>query len=140
MIGTKTKIAVLYAAFAAVAMGANLGTQIISSTLYHGPWAIELSILVGTLVGLPVKYVLDKMYIFRFKANNLGHDTRLFILYSLMAVVTTLIFWGLEGAFQVLFGTETMRLIGGALGLTVGYIIKYQLDKKFVFTRSEGGS
>jgi hypothetical protein len=39
----------------------------------------------------------------------------------------------MEFAAQVLFNSETARLAGGALGLTLGYIAKYQLDKRFVF-------
>jgi len=26
-----------------------------------------------------------------------------------------------------------MRYLGGAIGLTLGYVIKYRLDKRFVF-------
>lgn len=99
---------------------------------------IAASILAGTAVGLPIKYVLDKKYIFRFTAQNVLHDTRLFVLYSVMAVVTTAIFWGTELLFQIAFGTEALRLTGGAIGLVVGYLIKYQLDKRFVFTSAEG--
>ena len=38
-----------------------------------------------------------------------------------------------EFAFQLLFGTDGMRYLGGVVGLTVGYFIKYRLDKRFVF-------
>jgi len=71
--------------------------------------------------------------VFEFQADNLAHDTRLFILYGFMGVFTTLIFWGVEWAFQVLFQTDAMRYVGGAIGLTVGSFIKYHLDKRFVF-------
>ena len=135
MTKSKVHIAALYALFAGIATGANLIAQVLVTQNYDGQFDIMISIIVGTLVGLPVKYVLDKKFIFAFTADNIAHDSKLFVLYSLMAVVTTLIFWGTELAFQWIFGTELLRLTGGAIGLVIGYFIKYQLDKKYVFTR-----
>lgn len=134
----RTKIAVLYTLFAAVSTVANLGTQALVTKLYEGNFSIAISIVLGTAVGLPVKYVLDKLFIFKFRADNIAHDSKLFVLYSLLAIVTTAIFWGTEVLFQVWFGTEFLRLVGGALGLIIGYTVKYQLDKKYVFRTSEG--
>ncbi len=50
-----------------------------------------------------------------------------------MGVVTTLIFWGFEMAFHLAFGTDGMRYLGGVIALLSGYVIKYRLDKRFVF-------
>jgi putative flippase GtrA len=127
------RIGLLYAGFAAVAILANLGSQMLAVWLYRGAFAIELSIAVGTAVGLLIKYLLDKRHIFGFKTESVAHDGRLFILYSLMGVFTTLLFWGVEYAFHWLFGTDAMRYLGGAIGLILGYVIKYRLDKRFVF-------
>lgn len=127
------RIAVLYAVFAALATAANLGAQALVIWAYRGPYAVPLSILVGTAAGLPIKYVLEKRHIFGFQADDLAHDGRMFMLYSAMGVLTTLLFWGTEYAFHVVYGTDAMRYLGGALGLTVGYVIKYHLDKRFVF-------
>jgi putative flippase GtrA len=44
-------------------------------------------------------------------------------------VITTFVFWG----FDYLFNSIPMRYLGAVIGLSIGYIIKYQLDKKFVF-------
>lgn len=126
-------IAFLYGAFAALATLANLGTQALAIWLYQGAYAVEISILAGTAAGLPIKYVLEKRHIFGFQADNLAHDGKLFVLYSFMGVFTTALFWGIEYAFQWLFGTDAMRYLGGAIGLTLGYVIKYHLDKRFVF-------
>lgn len=127
------RIGLLYAAFAAVAILANLGAQMLAVWLYRGAYAIELSIVVGTAVGLLIKYLLDKRHIFGFKTESVAHDGRLFILYSLMGVFTTLLFWGVEYLFHWLFGNDAMRYLGGAVGLILGYVIKYRLDKRFVF-------
>ena len=59
-------------------------------------------------------------------------------LYLVIVIALTLIFWGTEYAFHLIFTTDAMRYIGGVLGLTIGYYVKYQLDKRFVFIdRSE---
>jgi len=127
------RIALLYALFALVATAANLGAQALVIWTYPGPYAVPLSILVGTAAGLPIKYVLEKRHIFGFEADNLAHDGRMFVLYSAMGVLTTLLFWGMEYTFHLAFGTDAMRYLGGAIGLSAGYVIKYHLDKRFVF-------
>ena len=128
------RIALLYTLFCVAAMAVNIGSQ--GLTLRLWPAGIWLSILVGTGTGLVVKYLLDKRFIFRFKAQNAGHDSRTFVLYTLMGVVTTAIFWGFEYGFWHAFGTAQMRYLGGVIGLVIGYLAKYHLDKKFVFNAS----
>ncbi len=127
------RIALIYTLVSALATVANIATQALVVAGYDGAYAIQLSVLLGTATGFPIKYVLEKKYVFEFQADNLAHDTRLFILYGFMGVFTTLIFWGVEWAFQVLFQTDAMRYLGGAIGLAVGSFIKYHLDKRFVF-------
>lgn len=129
------RIAVLYAVFAAIATAVNIGCQALVIWLYKGSFAVPLSILVGTAAGLPIKYVLEKRHIFSFESDSLAHDGRLFALYSFMGVFTTALFWGVEYTFHQAFGTDAMRYLGGAIGLTLGYIIKYHLDKRYVFCR-----
>jgi putative flippase GtrA len=114
-------------------MAANLVAQALVMYFYFNSHAILLSMLVGTGVGLITKYILDKRHIFAFKSENLVHDGKLFFLYSLMGIFTTTLFWIMEYGFQWIFATEPMRYIGGAIGLIIGYLIKYHLDKQFVF-------
>lgn len=130
---TAARIALIYALVSALATAANIGTQAVAMWIYSGAYAVALSVLAGTAMGFPIKYLLEKKHVFGFKADNLGHDTRLFILYGFMGVFTTAIFWGIEFAFHHFFGTDGMRYLGGAIGLTVGSYIKYHLDKRFVF-------
>lgn len=127
------RLAVLYAVFALIAIAINIGCQAIVIWIYKGAYAVPLSVLVGTAAGLPVKYVLEKRHIFGFKSKNLAHDGRVFILYTFMGVFTTALFWGIEWGFHEAFQTDAMRYVGGAIGLTVGNIIKYHLDKRYVF-------
>jgi putative flippase GtrA len=123
----------LYSVFAAVATLANIGAQDVTTRIYDGPLHILLSVCVGTGVGLVVKYLLDKKWIFRFKAENARHDATLFTLYVTMGLVTTAIFWGVEFGFNHVFGTAEARYIGACIGLAIGYVIKYRLDKRYVF-------
>jgi putative flippase GtrA len=128
------RIALLYSLFALISTAANIGAQDVWERLWPGPWPIATSVCAGTAVGLIVKYVLDKRYIFCYQTTGALHDGRTFALYVVMGLLTTAIFWGLEGAFHALFATREMRYLGGVIGLTIGYAAKYRLDKHFVFT------
>jgi hypothetical protein len=133
MTKSDTKIAVLYSLFAGLSTVVNICSQMLSMLIYRGVYAVEISIFIGTLVGLPLRFFLEKRYIFSFQSKNIKHDGQLFILYSFMSVFTTAIFWGTEYAFHLIFTSDVMRYFGGVLGLSIGYFIKYQLDKRFVF-------
>ena len=41
--------------------------------------------------------------------------------------------------FWTYFKTHNMREIGAIIGLTIGYMIKYKLDKNFVFNTFKEG-
>lgn len=128
-------IALLYALFSGIAMLINIGTQFIVFNLFRmiTEYAILFSIGAGTITGLVSKYILDKKWIFCYSAKTHTQNFRLFILYTVMGGVTTLIFWGAELAFELIFCSEPMRYFGATIGLVIGYWIKYFLDKKFVF-------
>lgn len=127
------KIVILYSLFAAISIAANLGAQKIYLIAAPTGYAIPLSVLAGTAVGLAIKFLLDKVWIFEYEHRDLAHGLRSFILYSAMGVATTAIFWGFEFGANRLYGTEAARLTGGAIGLIVGYLVKYRLDRHFVF-------
>lgn len=127
------KLAITYAILALIATAANIGAQDVVIRRYSGGFDVLLSVAVGTGVGLIVKYALDKRFIFHFRAQNALHDGRTFILYTLMGLVTTAIFWGFEFGFDHLFHTKELRYLGGVLGLGIGYLAKYHLDKRYVF-------
>lgn len=127
------KLALTYALLALIATAINIATQDLAVRVYGGPFSVLLSMIAGTGTGLVVKYILDKRYIFRFRARDLGHDSRTFALYTLMGLATTVIFWGFELGFDHLFGSKEMRYAGGVIGLAIGYVTKYYLDKRYVF-------
>lgn len=129
------RLALIYAVLALIATVANIGAQELVVRVYMGNFAILISVAVGTGVGLVVKYVLDKRYIFRFCARSTAHDVQVFALYSMMGLTTTVIFWGGEFFFHYVFETKEMRYLGGVIGLTFGYLTKYYLDKRYVFSK-----
>lgn len=127
------KLAITYAILALIATAANIGAQDLVIRGYSGAYDIMLSMIIGTGCGLVVKYILDKRYIFRFRARNAVHDSQTFMLYTVMGLATTVIFWGFEFGFEYLFATKEMRYLGGIIGLAIGYLTKYHLDKRYVF-------
>jgi putative flippase GtrA len=130
---SRTKIVVLYSLFAAISIVANLGTQKVYLVVGASLFAVPLSVLAGTAVGLGVKFVLDKIWIFEYQHRDIAHGVRSFFLYATMGLATTAVFWGFEFGADRIFGTEPARLTGGAIGLVLGYLVKYRLDKQFVF-------
>jgi putative flippase GtrA len=128
------KIAVMYMVFSVLSIAANIGGQDFSLRIYSGLYGVAISVIIGTGIGLFVKYLLDKNYIFRYRVEGVSQDAKTFILYAAMGVLTTAIFLGFEFWFEFVFRTKEMRYLGGIVGLTIGYFVKYQLDKRFVFT------
>lgn len=122
-----------------IATFVNLLFQYLSFIFYVGYGSLYLAMSIGTLAGLIVKYVLDKKYIFFYVVNNMKDDTKKFTVYSLLGILTTFIFWGTEIAFDTLSQNPYAKYLGAVIGLSIGYTIKYFLDKKFVFINNEEG-
>lgn len=127
------KLARTYLLLAVIATLFNIAMQDVFTRLYAGPYGLALAVGFGTGAGLLLKYALDKRYIFRFEADNLAHDGRVFLLYATAGVATTAIFWAFEFGFDYLFDSRAGRYLGAALGLGLGYLCKYRLDKRYVF-------
>lgn len=125
---------VRYALFAAIATVANLGVQRLVMRLGDQTVVFLAAVFLGTLVGLVIKYALDKKWIFFDAGTGLKQHGQKFGLYTAMGLITTAIFWGTESVFWFVWHTETMRELGAVLGLAVGYVVKYRLDRRFVFT------
>ena len=125
----------LYTFFAIIATFSNLITQRFIISFSQSNLFFLIAIFCGTLVGLFIKFFLDKKWIFFDKTSGLILQSRKFSKYSLMGILPTLIFWSTETIFWFLWNTENMREIGASIGLSIGYIIKYKLDKRFVFNK-----
>jgi putative flippase GtrA len=132
-------VAVLYSVGALLAIVVNIGTQeAVTWMLPTSFWPVVVSVVCGTGTGLVFKYVWDKALIFRYRAGSVGRDLKTFGGYSLTGIGTTAIFWAFEFGFDLVFGTKVMRYAGAVIGLVIGYVIKYQLDRRFVFVAGPG--
>lgn len=125
--------AFLYAVFAVVAVLVNLGIQRLVLAEFTGVSGYVLALVSGTGAGLIVKFILDKKWIFFDKPQDFGSEARKFSLYALTGIATTLLFWGTETLFLLVWQTDRMREAGAVLGLVLGYSIKYRLDRAYVF-------
>lgn len=130
---TGLALVVRYGLFAAVSSVANLASQKACFWLYSGVGALLVALVIGTGVGLVSKYLLDKKWIFYDPAQGAREHGKKFGLYTVMGLFTTVIFWGTEALFHWVFPQEIMTYVGGAIGLAIGYVVKYQLDRRFVF-------
>lgn len=125
-----------YAGFAVVAILANLSVQRAVLWLDSG-WFLP-ALLAGTAIGLVTKYVLDKRWIFYDARHPLPGEARRFALYTATGIGTTLLFWGSETAFWLVGQTHAMRELGAVIGLVIGYVVKFNLDRRFVFRKAAG--
>jgi putative flippase GtrA len=130
-------IAIKYTIFAAISTLFNLLFQYFTFLIYEGLSSLYIAMFIGTLAGLVTKYILDKKFIFYHEVENKKDDAKKFALYSLMGVFTTIIFWGTEIAFDTLSQNPNAKYLGAVIGLSIGYVIKYFLDKKYVFIDKE---
>lgn len=129
------KVAGTYACLSIVAIVVNICSQAMVLLWFDGLYSLSYSLAVGAVAGLITKYLLDKRYVFRFQVAEVRNNTKTFILYCLVGVFTTALFLIVELFFNHMFKSDLMRYLGGVLGLSMGYALKYQLDKRFVFVR-----
>lgn len=122
-----------YIIFAIIATITNIAVQAICFNFYKGPFSLQVAIIFGTASGLVLKYLLDKKFVFSHSTENLKAEGQTFTLYTLMGVFTTIIFWGIEWLFYLFLQFDWAKYLGAIIGLSIGYIIKFYLDKKFVF-------
>ncbi|HYF54012.1 MAG TPA: GtrA family protein [Salinarimonas sp.] len=130
-------VAIRYVLFAVISTVANLLVQEMVTRAV--PWATLLpGLLAGTVTGFVVKYVLDKRYIFNDAYSTAGAEARKVSLSALFSILTTLVFWGFEISFWLIWGTDLAKYSGAVLGISIGYVIKYALDRRFVFVPDPG--
>lgn len=123
---------VRYGLFAILAMLANLVTQEVVIRITPVA-ALPLSILMGTAAGFILKYLLDKKWVFDDGYNGHRQELQKITLYGAFSVLTTLIFWGFEVVFWAIWRTDFAKYTGAVIGLAIGYIAKFALDRTFVF-------
>ena len=121
-----------YVFFCIIAIFLNLTSQrIFIELIFVDNYIIAL--FFGTLAGLISKYILDKHYIFKDFDHSLKNNSKKFTMYTFNGVLTTIIFWCTESLFYFIYSTTFARELGAIVGLSIGYLLKYKLDKKYVF-------
>jgi putative flippase GtrA len=125
-----------YVAFAICATAANIVAQMASLIVYDGQHAFQVSVLLGTGVGFFLKYVLDKYLVFADATQLPAAELRKIFAYGLTAVVTTLIFWSIEAGAWMIWKTSFAKYAGAVIGLSIGYVVKYRLDRQYIFMRN----
>ena len=92
----------------------------------------------GTVAGFIFKFIVDKFVVFQESLTQstkeeLQKTGKQLSLYLGFAIITTMIFWGFEFLFKI-FLLGDWYLVGGLIGLIIGYTVKFLLDRTFVFT------
>ncbi len=153
--GTKsvTRQAILYFSFAVCVYGLNLLIQYLHMVFLSPSICSFISwdfvqtyyctqnpiydgrVLVGSLLGVGVSYIvkffLDKFIVFEKKNTKFKQTSKEFIKYFLFAIFTTVINVGGQYLLMNVFLID--YIIAAIIPLAIGYIIKFLLDRKYVF-------
>jgi len=121
-----------YILFAILSTLVNLFSQFLTFVILDYEYEIYIAIANGTITGLSVKYLLDKYYIFNLNVKEYS-STNTFVPYILTSILTTMIFWITELWFINYIQIPYTEYIGAIVGLSMGYTLKYFLDRNFVF-------
>lgn len=132
---SKKSLVFRYVAFALVASIVNIVAQEACAQAYSGWISLEISIFAGTVVGIVIKYILDKFFIFFDRTITPSAEVAKLTLYVISSILTTGLFWFIEIGSWIVWRTNTAKWLGAAVGLAIGYFIKYHLDKRFAFRR-----
>ena len=125
-------IGLKYILFAILAMTVNIFFQYLSFLLIDHKYELYIAILNGTILGMILKYYLDKNYIFYYVKKKFNNKN-IFLLYIFTSIFTTIIFWAIELWFSYYVNINYSEYLGALVGLTLGYSLKYLLDKQLVF-------
>ncbi len=157
--GTKsvTRQAVLYFSFAAFVYALNLLIQYLHMDFLSPSICSSITwdfvqtyyctqnpiydgrVLVGSLLGVGVSYIvkffLDKFIVFKKKDTQFKQTSKEFIKYFLFAIFTTVINVGGQYLLMNLFLID--YVIAAIVPLAIGYIVKFLLDRKYVFREND---
>ena len=133
---TSGSLVARYILFAVIATILNLLTQRVILHIHNDQIFFIIAIAMGTLIGLAVKFILDKRWIFKEVQTQFIETSRQFLAYTITGVATTGLFWAMELSFWYIWNNHCARELGAVLGLMIGYSIKYQIDRRYVFGNS----
>jgi len=120
------RLVIIYSLISLLSISLNLVCQLVLLKILL---PLYVSICLGTLIGLLVKYLLDARFIFIYKKPSVSN----FVKYSFIGGAITPIWWVSEYAAYYFFNSNAAALVGGLVGLIFCYYLKYNLDKAYVF-------
>lgn len=121
-----------YILFAILATTVNIFFQYLSFLLIDHKYELYIAMLNGTILGMILKYYLDKNFIFYYVKKEFNNKN-IFLLYIFTSIFTTIVFWAIELWFSYYVNINYSEYLGALVGLTLGYSLKYLLDKQLVF-------
>lgn len=121
-----------YILFAILATTVNIFFQYLSFLLIEHKYELYIAMLNGTILGMILKYYLDKNFIFYYVKKEFNNKNT-FLLYIFTSIFTTILFWAIELWFSYYVNINYSEYLGALVGLTLGYSLKYLLDKQLVF-------
>lgn len=93
--------------------------------------------LIGSILAVGITYLikffLDKYYVFKKAGSRLKETSKEFIKYFLFAILTTIENIGIQ--FLLTNFLHTSLEISFIVALSIGYLTKFFLDRKYVFTQ-----
>ena len=104
-------------------------------TFYCSKEPYNMSEFIGSIVAVGItyiiKYFLDKYIVFKKKVIKLKETSKEFLKYFGFAILTTIENIGIQFLLTNIF--HTILEISMIIALTIGYITKFFLDRKYVF-------
>lgn len=107
--------------------------------LYCSTDPFNMTELIGSIIAVGITYVIkfffDKFIVFQKKSTDIKETSQEFVKYFLFAILTTVENIGIQFIFTNFLGTPLE--ISFIVALSIGYITKFFLDRKYVFIERE---
>ncbi len=118
---------------------ANFSSLSLVKTLYCSTEPYNMPELVGSIVAVGityiVKFVLDKFIVFQKSNTELKETSQEFFKYFGFAILTTLENVGIQFVLTNFFSSPLELSV--VVALSIGYVTKFLLDRKYVFKRDQ---
>ena len=105
--------------------------------LYCSTSLVDMPELIGSIVAVGITYVikffLDKYLVFKKTSLKIKETSQEFFKYFGFAILTTIENIGIQFIFTNVFNAPLE--VGFLVALSIGYITKFFLDRKYVFTK-----
>jgi putative flippase GtrA len=113
-----------------------LGHIEIIARFYLSTDPVDMPELIGSGIAVVItyitKFVLDKFIVFEKKSTDFKQTGNEFVKYFFFAILTTILNIGIQFILRF-FTPEAWITIRIIIALTIGYIVKFLLDRKYVF-------